>query len=323
MPTVGIFTSGTPGGRVRVGSRTRLALLRRPTVVGGRRGAHAAGLSVLVGSAVVVAAGNGVGWLLVLSIGVALAVGWAAGRRLAPRSRAYAELEAELQSQTRKLRESRARLTHGGDAERRRIERDLHDGCQQRLIALRIKLGLAEDLVDAENEPALRLIEEIAVDAEAALEDLHTVVHGVYPSLLVDRGLADAFRGLARSAPMPVRVLAEGSSRYPAEVEAAVYFACAEALQNVAKHAGAVATARIALRHDGSGLSFEVRDDGRGFGDDVERRCRAHQHGRPRQRRRRAPEHHVGAGLRDHRSGLGGPDPVVEPPPAGAARRGV
>jgi signal transduction histidine kinase len=91
----------------------------------------------------------------------------------------------------------------------------------------------------------------------------------VYPSLLVDRGLADAFKGLARSAPMPVRVFAESRARYPAEVEAAVYFACAEALQNVAKHAGAVATACISLRHDGSGLAFEVRDDGHGFGDDV------------------------------------------------------
>jgi signal transduction histidine kinase len=160
-------------------------------------------------------------------------------------------------------------LAHGADAARRRIERDLHDGCQQRLVALRIKLGLAEELVDAENERALRLIEEIAEDAEAALKDLQTVVNGVYPSLLVDRGLADALKGLARSAPIPVKVRAEGNARYPAEVEAAVYFACAEALQNVAKHAGAVATARIALRHDGSGLAFEVRDDGHGFGDDV------------------------------------------------------
>ncbi len=198
-----------------------------------------------------------------LTIGVGLAVGWVVGRR------ACADLEAELRSQTRELRESRARLAQGADAERRRIERDLHDGCQQRLIALRIKLGLAEELVDAENERALRLIEEVAGDAESALEDLHTVVHGVYPSLLVDRGLADAFRGLARSAPMPVRVLAESSSRYPADVEAAVYFACAEALQNAAKHAGGLATARIVLRHDGSGLAFEVRDDGRGFGDEV------------------------------------------------------
>jgi len=246
MSTAGIFTSTARGGR-----------------------AYAAGLGVLVGAAGAVAVTGGAGWLGVLSIAVALAVGWAAGRRDAPGRRAYAKLEAELQSQARDLRESRARLTYGGDAERRRIERDLHDGCQQRLIALRIKLGLAEELVDAENEQALHLIEEIAEDAEAALEELHTVVRGVYPSLLVDRGLADAFKGLARSAPMPVRVLVEDRSRYPAEVEAAVYFVCAEALQNVAKHAGAVATARVALRHDGSGLAFEVRDDGDGFGDDV------------------------------------------------------
>ena len=260
MSSGGIFASRAP---------MRVALSRLPTVVSGRRGAQAAGLVVLVGAAGVVAAVDGAGWLVGLSIGLALAVGWVAGRRDAPGRRACAELEAELQSQTRDLRESRARLAHGGDAERRRIERDLHDGCQQRLIALRIKLGLAEELVDAGNVPALRLIEEIAADAEAALEDLHTVVHGVYPSLLVDRGLADALKGLARSAPMPVRVVAEGRSRHPADVEAAVYFACAEALQNVAKHAGGAATARVVLRRDGSGLAFEVHDDGHGFGDDV------------------------------------------------------
>jgi signal transduction histidine kinase len=230
-------------------------------------------LGALVGAGVALAAVDRAGRLGVISIsvggGVGVAVGWAAGQRDAPGRRAYAELEAELQSQTRDLLASRARLAHLGDAERRRIERDLHDGCQQRLIALRVKLGLAEDLVDAENAGAADLIAEIAEDAEAALEDLHAVVRGVYPSLLADRGLAEAFKGLARSAPMPVHVLAESGSRYPADVEAAVYFACAEALQNVAKHAGAAATARIALRHVGSGLAFEVRDDGQGFDEEV------------------------------------------------------
>jgi signal transduction histidine kinase len=228
---------------------------------------------VLVGSlgvaAAVGGAAGGIGWLGLISVGIALAVGWTVGRRDAPGRRAYADLEAELQLQTRDLRESRARLAHGADAERRRIERDLHDGCQQRLIALRIKLGLAEELIDADNDRALLLIEEIAQDAESALQELQTFVHGVYPPLLVDRGLADAFKALARSAAMPVRVRADGRLRYPAEVEAAVYFACAEALQNVAKHAGAVATACVALSHDGSGLAFEVSDDGDGFGDDV------------------------------------------------------
>jgi signal transduction histidine kinase len=268
MAPAGSVTRTASGGRASVGKRTRVALWWLPRNVDGRRGAYAAGLGVLLGVAGVVAVDRA-GWLGVLLIGVGLAVGWAVGRHDTPGRRAWAELEAELQSQTRELRESRARLAQGADAERRRIERDLHDGCQQRLIALRIKLGLAEELVDVGNVRALRLIEEVAGDAESALEDLHTVVHGVYPSLLMDRGLADALKGLARSAPMRVGVFVEGRSRYPAEVEAAVYFACAEALQNATKHAGGVATARIALRHDSSGLVFEVRDDGRGFGDEV------------------------------------------------------
>jgi signal transduction histidine kinase len=244
-----------------VGSRT--------SVVGGGHGAHAAGLGLVVVVIGVVVGVEGAGWLGVLSIALALVVGWVAGRRDAPGRGDSVDLDAQVQSRTRDLRESRARLAGGADAERRRIERDLHDGCQQRLIALRIKLGLAAELIDAENERALLLIEEIAGDAESALQELQTLVHGVYPPLLVDRGLADAFKALARSAPMPVRVRAEGRLRYPAEVEAAVYFACAEALQNVAKHAGAVATACVALRHDGSGLAFEVSDDGDGFGADV------------------------------------------------------
>ena len=312
MPPIGIVTRRAPVARAA--TWTTVARGRLPTFVGGGHGLYAARLgmvaAVLPGAAGALAAVALAGWLGALSIGVALAVGWAAGRRHAPRGRAYATLEAELRAQTRELRESRARLAHGGDAERRRIGRDLHDGCQQRLIALRIKLGLAEELVDAENAPVQRLIEEVAADGEAALEGVHAVVHGVHPSLLVDRGLADAFRGLARSAPMPVRVLAESSSRYPAEVEAAVYFACAEALQNAAKHAGGLATARIVLRHDGSGLAFEVRDDGRGFGGDLEGGCRAHQHGGPRQRRRRAPPRHLRAGLRNHRAGMRGRGPA-------------
>ena len=267
MPSAGMATRPVPVGSQRVVS---VPLSAPAGKVRGPRAARvavvAAVLAGLAGALAVVGAGR---WLALPLIGVGFAASWAVGRRDAHGRREWAQLEEELQCQTRDLRESRARLAHGADAERRRIERDLHDGCQQRLIALRIKLALAEELVGAGNEQALRLIQELAGDAESALHDLHTVVRGVYPSLLVDRGLADALKGLARSAPMPVRVLAEGSARYPAEVEAAVYFACAEALQNAAKHAGGVASARIALRHAGSGLTFEVSDDGHGFGDDV------------------------------------------------------
>ena len=227
-----------------------------------------AGLVVTAGVATVAGAASLMA--LPLGIGIVPAVGWAARRRDSPRRGAHQRLEAELHLLVRELRESRARLAHAADAERRRIERDLHDGCQQRLIALRIKLALAEELVDGANESVSALIQEISEDAESALEDLHALVHGIYPSLLLDRGLADALKANGRSAPMPVSVRTEGTSRrYPAAVEAAVYFACAEALQNAAKHAGAAATARIVLRDEGSGLAFEVSDDGRGFGDEI------------------------------------------------------
>jgi signal transduction histidine kinase len=252
----------------RLGSWQVLGQLH--TRVGGGSGAHPVRPVVLVVAALVgtagVAIGVGPAWLVALALGVGLGLVWLATRRDAP---AHEQLEAELRLVIRELRESRARVAHVADTERRRIERDLHDGCQQRLIALRVKLGLAEELIGTENESVAELIHDIALDAESALDDLHALVHGIYPSLLVDRGLADALKSMGRSAPMPVHVRAQGSSRYPADVEAAVYFACAEALQNTAKHAGSDATASIAVRHEGSGLAFEVSDDGRGFDDEV------------------------------------------------------
>jgi signal transduction histidine kinase len=174
-------------------------------------------------------------------------------------------LEAELRDTILELRRSRARVAQAADSERRRIERDLHDGCQQRLIALRVKLALAEEIMQGENRPVAELIGEIAADAETALDDLHSLVHGIYPALLTDRGLPDALKAMARAAPLPARVLAHGLGRYPANVEAAVYFTCTEALQNAVKHGGPGTSARIALRHEPDGLAFEVRDDGRGF----------------------------------------------------------
>jgi signal transduction histidine kinase len=183
-----------------------------------------------------------------------------------------------------------------------------------------MKLALAEQLVGDENDSAVKLIHEITDDAKFALEDLEALVHGMYPAILVDRGLAAAFTEIGRSAPMPVRVLVEATPRYPAEVEAAVYFACAEALQNAAKHAGGTATARIALRHGGSGLAFEVRDDGGGFADAVNGGSglanmqdrlssvggQLRQHAGPPQLRRRTAADHLRARLRHHRSRLGG-----------------
>ena len=188
-------------------------------------------------------------------------------RATATRTRGDERLESELRDTIHELRRSRARVVHVADSERRRIERDLHDGAQQRLIALRVKLTLAEELVADSNPPVGDLIQEIAAEAETAIEDLHALVHGIYPSVLTDRGLADAVKAMSRAAPLPARVLADGVQRYPADIEAAVYFACAEALQNAAKHGGPGTSARVALRHEQGGLALEVRDDGRGFDD--------------------------------------------------------
>jgi signal transduction histidine kinase len=248
---------------------TRLAALE-PRGVMRLRGVHPLAAPVLiVGLALVIVTGlvAPTGWpLLALpAFGVLVGVILTRAREEATRVRADERLEAELRDTIQELRRSRARVAHVADTERRRIERDLHDGCQQRLIALRVKLTLAEEIVGDENWPVGDLIQEIAADAETALEDLYALVHGIYPALLTDRGLADAIKAMARTAPIPARVLAEGVRRFPPDVEAAVYFTCAEALQNAAKHGGHGVTARVVLQHETEGLAFEVRDDGCGF----------------------------------------------------------
>jgi len=234
------------------------------------RGAHPLAVPALFAGVCIVIVAELIELLALPVIGL-LALATLAGATIArardgaARARSDERLEVELRSTIQKLRRSRARVAHVADAERRRIERDLHDGCQQRLIALRVKLALAEEIVGDDNRAVGELIQEIAVDAETALEDLHALVHGIYPAVLVDRGLADAVKSMARDAPLPVRVLAEGVGRCPPEVEAAVYFTCAEALQNTAKHGGPGTSARIVLRQEPAGLAFEVRDDGVGY----------------------------------------------------------
>jgi signal transduction histidine kinase len=162
------------------------------------------------------------------------------------------------------LRSSRRRLVAAQDDERRKIERNLHDGAQQQLVALAVQLKLARTLVDRDPAKAGRLLDTLQGSATDALEDLRDLARGIYPPLLADRGLAVALEAQARKAVVSVTIDADGVGRFPADVESAVYFSCLEALQNVAKYADA-ATARITLS-DGSGeLRFEIRDDGRGF----------------------------------------------------------
>jgi signal transduction histidine kinase len=162
------------------------------------------------------------------------------------------------------LRESRARLVAAADDERRRIERDLHDGGQQRLVALRIRLELAEEMMAESPAQTRRMLHRLGDDVDAAIDDLRSVAADVYPSLLAARGLPDAIRTAALQSPVPVSVTVNGDDRYLEEVETAAYFCCLEALQNVAKHAPEAGSASVTLHRNGD-LRFEVRDDGPGF----------------------------------------------------------
>jgi signal transduction histidine kinase len=162
------------------------------------------------------------------------------------------------------LRASRRRLVTAQDEERRKIERNLHDGAQQQLVALAVQLKLARTMVDRDPARAGEMLDTLQGSANDALEDLRDLARGIYPPLLADRGLAVALEAQARKAVLPVTIEADGVGRFPADVESAVYFSCLEALQNVAKYADA--SAALIRLSDGSGdLRFEVRDDGRGF----------------------------------------------------------
>jgi signal transduction histidine kinase len=187
------------------------------------------------------------------------------------------------------------------DAERRRIERNLHDGAQQRLIAILMRLeAIADD--PANRQGALGPIcEELA----RALEELRDLAHGLFPPLLVSDGLEAALDAATRRAGLPVRLEARGIGRFGPEVEAAVYFCCVEALQNAAKHAGAGARATVTISRTPSTLEFSVEDDGAGF-------VPAH----TRQR-------YGLANLRDRVEALGGTSEIVSAPDRGTVVRGA
>jgi signal transduction histidine kinase len=175
-----------------------------------------------------------------------------------------ASLDA-LRRQADELRASRSRIVASADAERRRIERDLHDGAQQRLVALMVRLEHARELVATDAGAALEALDELKRDLHGALDELRELAHGVYPPLLSDNGLADALSAAAARAPIPCLVHGDGVGRYPREVEAAVYFCCLEALQNASKHAGPGARARVSIGEEDGSIVFVVEDDGAGF----------------------------------------------------------
>lgn len=171
----------------------------------------------------------------------------------------------EVRRQADELRASRARIVEAGDAQRRRIERDLHDGAQQHLVALAVSVNLARQIADSDPEAAKQILEQIGGDLQEAVQELRNLAHGIYPPLLMDRGLAEALSAAAGRATLPTGVEADGIGRYPQAVEAAVYFCCLEALQNAAKHAGDDAQVMVKVWEDDGVLLFEVRDDGAGF----------------------------------------------------------
>ncbi len=180
-----------------------------------------------------------------------------------------------LRKQADELRESRARIVASGDAERRRVERDLHDGAQQHLVALAINLRLARDIVTEDPDGAGEMLGQLADDVQLTIKELRELAHGIYPPLLADNGLGDALRAAASRSPLKVLVVAaDDIGRYPAEVEAAIYFSCLEALQNAAKHAPD-ATVQLRLWTESGGLLFSVTDDGPGF-DPAAARRRGH-----------------------------------------------
>ena len=174
-------------------------------------------------------------------------------------------LTAELRSTTTELHAMRARVATAGDAERRKVERDLHDGAQQHLVALIIKVGLAREVADPEGVARL---DGVGKELDEILEELRDLAHGLYPIVLRDLGLQAALVALVGRSVSRAKVEARAIGRYSEELEAAVYFCCAESLQNVDKHAGLGATTVIRLWERDGRLYFEIVDDGAGF--DVE-----------------------------------------------------
>jgi signal transduction histidine kinase len=171
----------------------------------------------------------------------------------------------QLRQRNQQLQESRARIVAAGDAERRKLERNLHDGAQQHLVALAVKLRLAHDAIEDDPEDAMAMIDEIKADVQSAIAELRALAHGIFPPLLVSGGLAEALPAAAGRCPLPVGLELENVGRYGNEIEAAVYFCVLEALQNAGKHAGESASITVRMVAEAEQLRFEVVDDGVGF----------------------------------------------------------
>ncbi len=171
----------------------------------------------------------------------------------------------EVRRQAEQLQESRARIVAASDAARRQIERNLHDGAQQHLVALAVNVRLARRLVETDAAASAEILDQLGVGLQDAVQELRALAHGIYPPLLIDRGIAEALRSAAGRAALPTDVDAEDLERYSPEEEAAVYFCCMEALQNSGKHAGEGASAKLRVWVEPGALLFEASDTGHGF----------------------------------------------------------
>jgi signal transduction histidine kinase len=171
----------------------------------------------------------------------------------------------ELRQKAEELQESRARIVAASDAARRQIERNLHDGAQQHLVALAVNVRLARKLAETDTEASMEILDQLGEGLQNAVQELRALAHGIYPPLLADRGIEEALRSAAGRAALPTDVVASGLARRSPELEAAVYFCCLEALQNAGKYAGEGAVATVKVWEEPGWLRFEVADDGAGF----------------------------------------------------------
>ncbi|MBN8866462.1 MAG: hypothetical protein J0H98_02810 [Solirubrobacterales bacterium] len=173
-------------------------------------------------------------------------------------------LDHALTALLRDVAASRKRLASAGDNARRKIERDLHDGAQQRLVALRVKLELARDALEQDPAPAPEVVAALGPEVDEIIDEVRALAHGIYPPLLASSGLAEALRSAALRSPLAASVEAEEIGRLPSETESAVYFCVLEALQNATKHAEGASGVVVRLWRE-DGIRVEVRDDGAGF----------------------------------------------------------
>ena len=192
---------------------------------------------------------------------------WLTGalRQATAANQALRHARQQVAAQAAQLQASRDRVVAAADAERRRIQRDLHDGAQQSLLAAAVTARLARQHWDTSPARTAELLGQLRAELDQAATDLRGLAHGIYPPALTDLGLTAALTAAAARCPRPVTVHAGITARYPPAVEAAIYFCCLEALHNAAKHAGDRARITVTLRHDTSGLACEVTDDGAGF----------------------------------------------------------